>query len=127
MKELLLAHGRRMLKSLLAGALVAAVSLVGAGKAGLLGAFFIGYAAAALCSWMLVWRTWRSSGLDVVRAKKQMWIGLAMRLFTMFIVFWVAIQLSVEVFWSVVSGFVLFSVIAMLHLIWFSYACADKK
>ena len=127
MRELLSAYGRPFVRWLLACAALVVVSLIGAGEAGLIGAFLVGCLAAAVCAWILVCRTWMSSELDIVRAKKHMWIGMVLRLVTMFLVFLIAIQISVHVFWAVVSGFMLFSLLAMIHLVLFNYSQADKK
>ena len=42
--------------------------------------------------------------------------GFFLRLVTIFIVFWAAVQISTEVFFTVVSGFALCYVVTMLHI-----------
>ncbi len=98
MRELLSSYGKRFFKWLAACAVLVVLSLAAAGEAALIGAFFIGCLAAAVCAWILVYRTWKSSGLELREAKQQMLVGMVLRLFTMFIVFWTAIQISVPVF-----------------------------
>ena len=127
MRELLSSYGKRFFKWLAACAVLVVLSLAAAGEAALIGAFFIGCLAAAVCAWILVYRTWKSSGLELREAKQQMLVGMVLRLFTMFIVFWTAIQISVPVFWSVVSGFLLFSVLALLRLVLLNFPRDDKK
>ena len=127
MRELLSSYGKQFFKWLAACVVLVVLSLAAAGEAALIGAFFIGCLAAAVCAWILVYRTWKSSGLELREAKQQMLVGMVLRLFTMFIVFWTAIQISVPVFWSVVSGFLLFSVLALLRLVLLNFTRDDKK
>ena len=127
MRELLSAYGKRFAVWLGVAAFLVFLELIRRDETGLIGAFLLGYVAAAVCAWILVYRTWRSSGLDLARAKKQMWIGMVLRLFTMFIVFWAAIQISLQVFGAVVAGFLVFSILAMLQLMLLNYHHVDKK
>ena len=127
MEEFLSVFRRRMLKSLAVCTLMVSITLIAAGQGYLIGALFVGYMAAGVCMWVLVYRTWKSSMLDVSYAKKQMMIGLILRLGTAFVVFWTAIQISVSVFWAVVSGFLLFSMLTMVHMIVLAHSQADRN
>ncbi len=118
MKDVLSLFLRRLLVSLGLCTVLAAVGFLTAGKAYLLGALGVGYLAAAICIWTLVWRTWRSIGLSELAAKRQMLWGLLVRLGTLFVVLLVAVQLSVEVFYATVLGFGLCYGLAMLQLLW---------
>lgn len=79
----------------------------------LFGALLIGYLAAAVCIWTLIYRTWRSASLDAASAKKQMLWGFALRLFTCFAVLAAAAQISRAVFAATATGFLLFYATAM--------------
>ena len=115
-REVLSVYAKRLAAWLLGFALMALVSFAAGGRAELIGAWLIGYLAAAVCLWNLVWRTWRSTTLTVERAKRGMRQGFFLRLVTIFIVFWAAVQISTEVFFTVVSGFALCYVVTMLHI-----------
>ena len=105
---------------------MALVSFAAGGRAELIGAWFIGYLAAAVCLWNLVWRIWRSTTLTAERAKREMRQGFVLRLVTIFIVFWAAVQISTEVFFTVVSGFALCYVVTMLHIMLLALETTDR-
>lgn len=86
----------------------------------LIGALFIGYLGAAICIWTLVYRTWKSAGLDPASAKKQMLWGFALRLFTCFTILAVAAQISRAVFAATATGFLLFYAVAMAILVYYN-------
>lgn len=65
--------------------------------------------------------------MSLKQAKVQMWIGMALGMGTVFIVFWAAIQISFAVFLAVVSGFFLFSLLVLYHLARLNYEQAGKK
>jgi hypothetical protein len=117
MKDVLSLFVRRLCVSLGLCTLLAAVYLLTAGMVYLLGALCIGYLAAAICIWTLVWRTWRSIGLSELAAKKQMLWGLLARLITLFVVLFAAVHISIPVFYAVVLGFGLCYGLALLQLL----------
>ena len=126
MREVLSVYAKRLAAWLLGFALMALVSFAAGGRAELIGAWIIGYLAAAVCLWNLVWRTWRSTTLTTERAKREMRQGFFLRLVTIFIVFWAAVQISTEVFFTVVSGFALCYVVTMLHIMLLALGRIDK-
>ena len=126
MREVLSVYMKRLAAWLLGFALMALASFAAGGRVGLIGAWLIGYLAAAVCLWNLVWRTWRSTTLTVERAKREMRQGFVLRLITIFIVFWAAVQISTEVFFTVVSGFALCYVVTMLHIMLLALGRIDK-
>ena len=115
MKENLLAFLRNMLKSLGAVTLMIAVTLFSQGEGRLMGAVFIGYGTAAVYVWTMGYRIWRSAGLSVGSAKRQMLWGLLLRFVVLFAVLSVAIHISTKVFWATVSGFLIFYLLFLLH------------
>ena len=127
MRNQLLAYGRRMLRSLLICTLAVFIGLLWFGYGSLIGALFIGYAAGAACWCGLANRIWRIAEMSLKQAKVQMWIGMALGMGTVFIVFWAAIQISFAVFLAVVSGFFLFSLLVLYHLARLNYEQAGKK
>ncbi|MDY3916637.1 MAG: hypothetical protein SOZ01_07875 [Selenomonadaceae bacterium] len=121
MKDVLSLFVRRLAVSLACGTLLVAVWLWTAGVIYLLGAVCLGYVAAGVCIWTLVWRTWRAAGLSQLAAKRQMWWGLAVRLGMLTGVLLVAVKISVPVFYGTVLGFGLCYGLAMaqfLRLAW---------
>lgn len=126
MREVLSVYMKRLAAWLLGFALMAFVSFAAGGRAELIGAWFIGYLAAAVCLGNLVWRTWRSTTLTAERAKREMRQGFVLRLVTIFIVFWAAVQISTEVFFTVVSGFALCYVVTMLHIMLLALETTDR-
>ena len=126
MREVLSVYAKRLAAWLLGFALMAFVSFAAGGRAELIGAWFIGYLAAVVCLWNLVWRTWRSTTLTAERAKREMRQGFVLRLVTIFIVFWAAVQISTEVFFTVVSGFALCYAVTMLHIMLLALETTDR-
>ena len=126
MREVLSVYMKRLAAWLLGFALMALASFAAGGRVGLIGAWLIGYLAAAVCLWNLVWRTWRSTTLTAERAKREMRQGFVLRLVTIFIVFWAAVQISTEVFFTVVSGFAPCYVVTMLHIMLLALETTDR-
>ena len=125
-REVLSVYAKRLAAWLLGFALMAFVSFAAGGRAELIGAWFIGYLAAAVCLGNLVWRTRRSTTLTAERAKREMRQGFVLRLVTIFIVFWAAVQISTEVFFTVVSGFALCYAVTMLHIMLLALETTDR-
>ena len=86
------------------------------GKGYLIPALMLGYILAAVTVFAMGSRIWRSMGLTVGAAKRQMWWGLFLRLTMLFVVLTVAIRLSVDVFAATVMGFALCYALAIVTL-----------
>lgn len=114
--EILLTVARRMARSLAVCTLMVGITLVANGEAALIPAFLMGYLVSAVCIWTMGSRIWRSAGLSVKSAKRQMLWGLFLRLAMLFAVLLAAVQISVRIFGMVAAGFLLFYVLAMVHL-----------
>lgn len=121
MKEVLSIFVKRLISSLVICTVVIATYLCYIGQAMLVGALFIGYLAAGVCIWTLVYRTWRSASLDVDKAKQQMLWGLILRLTTCFVVLATAAHLSLAIFAVATTGFLLCYVLAMFFLIQYKW------
>ena len=126
MKEVLSGFVWKLARSLAICTLVIGISLLSTGEGSLVGALFVGYLAAAICIWTLVYRTWRSASLDVSSAKKQMLWGLFLRLVTCFTVLAVAAQISTRVFAVTTLGFLLCYALAMGHLVYYTIQSGKK-
>ncbi len=127
MREILSLYVKRLTAWLFGFALMAFVSFAASGRAWLIGAWLIGYVAAAVCLWNLIWRTWKSMMLSANCAKREMRQGFLLRLVTVFVVFLASVQISVEVFFTVVSGFAICYVVTMLHIMLLALRRDDKK
>ncbi len=127
MKEILLASVKRMGRSLGIITLMVTITLVANDQAGLVGALFIGYFAAAVCVWTMSYRIWRSAGLSAAGAKREMLWGMMLRILVLFTVLLAAVRISVEVFGVVTAGFLLFYALFFAHLILDEFRSAGKK
>ncbi len=85
---------------------------------GLAAGYFMGFA------WygIMLGRLWRSADMTVAQAKSTMAIGLILRLVLLLVVFGMAIQISVEQFVAVVTGFAIVYVLGMVLLIQSNYS-----
>lgn len=125
MNKLLSACGRRAMVQLAICTAMVLLWLYIGGRIDLFPAFIGGYLLAATCFWVLIYRTWKSSRQNsVAKAKQQMQLGLVLRLFTVFVVLWTAIHISLEVFWSVVGGFFMLTILLMVNII--AFACSGS-
>ena len=79
MKEFLSVRGRKLLLQILICTIIIAASLAVNEKLYLLTGVFTGYLLAAICIWVMVYRTWKAAHLSVGKAKGQMWLSLIMR------------------------------------------------
>lgn len=121
MKETLSAYGRRAMVQLSLCTVILMGWLYTSDRLFLFPAFLGGYLLAATCCWVLIYRTWKSSRQgSIAKAKRQMQFGLALRLGMIFVVLWTAIHISLEVFWAVVGGFAVLSVLLMVNIIVFA-------
>ena len=121
MKEILLASVKGTLRCLAIVSLMVGSTLFAEGELALIGALFIGYFAAAVFLWTMVYRIWRSAGLGHPGAKREMLWGLALRFLVLFVVLFVAIHISVRVFAVAASGFLLCYFLFLAHLVIANY------
>lgn len=120
-KEFLSVRGKRIVVQLIIGTIIIMGILSFYDKAYLLTGILTGYFAAAICAWIMIYRTWRASFFNVGKAKGQMWLGLIMRLVLLFIILRTAVMQSVELFFAVVAGFSVGFVLYMINLMIFVY------
>lgn len=121
MKEFLSVRGRKLLLQILICTIIIVASLAVNEKLYLLTGVFTGYLLAAICIWVMVYRTWKAAHLSVGKAKGQMWLSLIMRLLIIFIVLRAAIMRSEELFFAAVGGFFLAMIVYMIQLAIFVY------
>ncbi|MBR2215932.1 MAG: hypothetical protein IJ849_09270 [Selenomonadaceae bacterium] len=114
--EILRQSARRLGLTLAVSTAVLGLFLALSGKIYLLPALIMGYFLAGVTLFTMGSRLWRSIGLSVGAAKRQMWWGLFLRLLMLFLVLGTAIRLSVEVFMAAVGGFVCCYGLGMAHL-----------
>ncbi|WP_051533368.1 hypothetical protein [Anaerovibrio sp. RM50] len=122
MREVILANIIKMLKILGVLTAMMVVSLLVYQQmvllCGLAAGYFMGFA------WygIMLGRLWRSADMTVAQAKSTMAIGLILRLVLLLVVFGMAIQISVEQFVAVVTGFAIVYVLGMVLLIQNNYS-----
>ena len=107
-------------KILLAAGLVTlgvAVNLLAAGRISLFPSYLAGYLLGAAYFFTATLRLKRAAGLNKTSAKREMLIGLVLRLLMMFVVLGAALQISQSVFMTVATGFGVFYVLFLAHLI----------
>ncbi len=112
---------RKFARNLVLLTLFMVTGLVGSGGAHLLGAFFIGYLAAAIYLGTLVSRTVRSAGLAAGAAKREMLVGLLLRLLALAVILGVAAHISEQVFAVCALGFFSVYLVALATLIRHNY------
>ena len=122
MKDFLSEYVGKLIRTLAICTMIIVLPLIFNGQLMLIGALLVGYLAAAICIWTLVYRTWKSASLDAASAKKQMLWGLTLRL----VVLAAAVNISVAVFAATAGGFLLCYALAMAHLIHYNQQ-SDKK
>ncbi len=103
------------------GLLLCSVGAYILGKAYFVMPIIAGCIVGGACWFIVVYRMTRSTELTVTEAKKNMQIGLLVRWMLMIAAFIAAIRISEEMFWAVVLGFFLISVIIMINAIVFAY------
>ena len=122
MREVILANIIKMLKILGVLTAMMVVSLLVYQQmvllCGLAAGYFMGFA------WygIMLGRLWRSADMTVAQAKSTMAAGLILRLILLVVVFGAAIQISVEQFVAVVTGFAIIYVLGMVLLIQTNYS-----
>lgn len=121
MREILSTQVRKFLIILAAFTVMVVVNLSGFNKLYLLPAVGAGYLLGLAWYGILLSRLMRSTGMTVEQAKKQMVVGLILRLALLGIALGVAIHVSFEVFITVVSSFFLVYVLALVLLMVVSY------
>ena len=126
MKDFLSEYVGKLIRTLAICTMIIVLPLIFNGQLMLIGALLVGYLAAAICIWTLVYRTWKSASLDAASAKKQMLWGLTLRLVTCFVDLAAAVNISVAVFAATAGGFLLCYALSMAHLIHYNQQ-SDKK
>lgn len=106
MKQLLSIFIKRLLLALGVVTLAAGALLLAKGKAPLIGALFLGYAAALMFVWNMAWRLWRLT-IRPQGGKGQMMWGMAFRILLLFLVLLVAAAVSAEFFLAAAAGFLI--------------------
>ncbi|MDF2564323.1 MAG: hypothetical protein K0Q53_718 [Massilibacillus sp.] len=91
------------------------------GKAYLVMPIIAGCIVGGACWFIIAYRITKSADLSGDEAKKSMQFGWVIRLFLILGTLIMAIRISVEMFWAVVIGLFLISVIMMVNAIVFAY------
>lgn len=120
-KEAFAGLPRKFARNLAILALLTVTGLMGSGGAHLLGALFIGYLAGAIYLGTLVSRTARSAALPVEGARREMLVGLLLRLVALAVILSVAAHISVQVFAVCALGFFSVYILALGMLIHHNY------
>lgn len=122
MREVILTNIIKMLKILGVLTAMVAVSLSVYQQMVLLCGLAAGYLMGFVWYGVMLGRLWRSSDMTVAQAKSTMAMGLILRLVLLLAVFGTAIQISVEQFAAVVTGFAIVYVLGMVLLIQNNYS-----
>ena len=91
------------------------------GKAYLVMPIIAGCIVGGTCWFIVAYRMTKSAGLTVDEAKKSMQFGFVIRWFLIIGILIMAIRITEEIFWAVVIGLFLISVIMMINAIVFAY------
>lgn len=91
------------------------------GKAYLVMPIIAGCIVGGTCWFIVAYRMTKSAGLTVDEAKKSMQFGFVIRWFLILGILIMAIRITEEIFWAVVIGLFLISVIMMVNAIVFAY------
>lgn len=76
MKEFLSVQGRKLLIQIAICTIIIIAVFISYNKLYLITGIVTGYLLAAICAWVMVYRTWKAAHLTVGKAKGQMWLGL---------------------------------------------------
>ena len=121
MRKILSASLINVKKILLAATLILIINCIAFGQVELIAAIFIGYVLAAFYVISTAARLSRVISMSRDQAKRQMLIGLVLRLLMLLIVLFVAIHISERIFFAVVIGFLTFYIFIQIGLIVHSY------
>ena len=122
MREVILTDIRRMLKVLAVVTAMIIGSLLAYEQPALIIGVLVGYIMGTAWYGIMLGRLWRSADMTVSQAKSTMTVGLILRLGLLAFVFGAAIQISVEQFVAVVTGFAIIYVLGMVLLIKTNYS-----
>ncbi|MBQ1856120.1 MAG: hypothetical protein II137_05945 [Anaerovibrio sp.] len=122
MRDILLADIVKMLKVLAIITVMLFISLLAYDRLPLLVGVVAGYLMGVAWYGVMLGRLWRSAEMTVAQAKSTMAAGLILRLILLATVFGIAIQISVEQFVAVVTGFAIIYVLGMVVLIQTNYS-----
>ena len=117
MKKFFAKQTKKIAASLAVLTLMSAISLVGAGQLWLLPALLVGYFLGATYFFTVGLRLARSMGKPKAAAKREMLLGMLLRLVLVFAALAAAIKISFTLFMTVVAGFGAFYVLTLAHLI----------
>lgn len=122
MRDILLTDIVKMLKVLAIITVMLFISLLAYDRLPLLVGVVAGYLMGVAWYGVMLGRLWRSAEMTVAQAKSTMAAGLILRLILLATVFGIAIQISVEQFVAVVTGFAIIYVLGMVVLIQTNYS-----
>ena len=117
MKNFFVKESRKLCIGLGGAALMVALNLAVGGQIFLLPAYLAGYFLAAAYLTVAGFRLRRTVGKDKASAKREMLIGMLLRLVMLFAVLGAALKISFNVFMTVIAGFGVFYVLFLAHLI----------
>ena len=117
MKNFFVKNSRKLLVSLSGIALMVALNLAVGGQLALFPAYLAGYFLAAAYFFTVASRLNRAAHKEKAAAKREMLIGMLLRLIMLFVVFGAALKISLSVFMTVIAGFGVFHVVFLAHLI----------
>ena len=122
MRDIILANMGKMVKMLAVITIMVIISLLAYEQLGLICGLFAGYLLGFAWYGIMLGRLWRSADMTVAQAKSTMAAGLILRLILLVVGFGAAIQISVEQFVAVVTGFAIIYVLGMVLLIQTNYS-----
>ncbi|BEU88200.1 hypothetical protein TAMA11512_16640 [Selenomonas sp. TAMA-11512] len=127
MRELLSVCRRNLILAFLGSALPVFIGLLIDGRAGLFGAYLIGWLLGAAVWHGIARRIERSAGLSVGGAQREMLVGLIVRLLTVALILGMAVRFSEEVFYSVIAGLLISFFLILLVLLHYGRRRADGE
>lgn len=119
--ESILACVRRIVVQTVIGVFICGIGVYFFNQVYLIVPVIAGCLVGATCWFVVSYRILKSADLRVDEAKKSMRFGWFIRLLLIMGTLIAAIQISVEIFWAVVAGLFLISVIMMLNAIVYAY------
>lgn len=121
MQNFTAARGRSILISLLLITILICIKLFLHNDIYLITAVIGGYLTAVYYIFMLAMRIKRSMALSQLQAKRSSQMGFLFRIIVLFLVWFIVLKLSKEVFIAFIAGFFIMHIIIFTNLIIFSY------
>lgn len=121
MQNFVAARGRSITIVTVLVTLLFGINLFLHGKLYLLGAVICGYGAALYYAIMLVLRLKKAMFQSKARAKSSIRLGMLLRIIVLLAAMYLAMRLSVEIFWCFVLGFFFFHLVLFINFIIFSW------